>query len=105
MSKNKFDKYWALVQGTAARQGRVFFMDSGEGREHETEDMKMEDISGWLIPIELSDEFKSIWIKEGNTHSNLPDKFDDTFRFALWSVDDSGKIEVEFKDYGFWGEN
>lgn len=100
MDNKKLDKYWELVQETANKQGKVFFMDSGEGREYATDDMEMEDISGWLVPVELKEEFTDYWMKEGNTHSNLPDKFDDTFRFAMWSVGENEKIVVEFKDFG-----
>lgn len=96
MGNKKFDKYWALVQETAVKRGEVFFMDTGEGRENVTDDMEMENISGWLVPVELEEEFAKEW---GN---NIRDEWDVPFyRFAEWSISDSGEVEVEFKKYEF----
>lgn len=106
MSGEKFNKYFELIQQEAAKQDKRFFMDTGEGREHITDEMEMEDISGWLVPVELKEEFADYWMLEGNPHNNLPDKWDIPFyRFALWSIDDMGKVQVEFKDFGFWDVN
>jgi len=100
VDKKKFDKYFALVQEAATKQGKIFFMDTGEGREHATDDMDMEDLSGWLVPVELEEEFAQEW---GN---NIRDEWDAPFyRFAIWSIDDSGKVQVEFKNFGFWDLN
>ncbi|MCL2749518.1 MAG: hypothetical protein FWE96_00705 [Coriobacteriia bacterium] len=42
----KFVRFFKLVQQQAEREGCVFFMDSGEGREIITEDLDGEDASG-----------------------------------------------------------
>ncbi len=74
-------------------------MDTGEGREYITDDMEMEDLSGWLIPLERSEEFMQHWAKEEFPH-NIPDELDDTFYvFAIWSIDDDRKVQIKFNKY------
>ena len=98
MSGEKFNKYFELIQQEAAKQGKKFFMDTGEGREHITADMEMEDLSGWLIPLERSEEFMQYWAKEESPH-NIPHELDEPFYvFAIWSIDD-GKVQIKFKKY------
>lgn len=48
--------YSAYVEKIAKDQGMVFVIDSGEGRDLLTEDMYIEDISGWLSPKDIPEE-------------------------------------------------
>ena len=76
----KFDLFFELVQNTAKSKGFQFFMNSGEGRDFETEEMEGEDLFGWLIPNELIPEFQKEWMSQ----KGISDKWDDFMTFALW---------------------
>lgn len=55
-----------LIQKEAAKEGKVFFIESGEGHELITEDLWLEDLFGWLIPEEMATVFNKIYTdKEG----------------------------------------
>ena len=45
------ERFDSLVAKTAKENGSVFFVDSGEGRELETETMSGEGLFGWLMQI------------------------------------------------------
>lgn len=90
---SKDDVFWKLVQDTAESKGCAFFLDCGEGREFETDDMEGEDLSGWLIPKEdeksFSEEFRN---------DAVSDKWDDFIVFAIWKKE-GGNIKIDFKTY------
>ncbi len=94
---NKFIKFWKIVQETAKKQGKIFFLDSGEGRELITDTMEIEDLSGWLVPEEQADEFEKEWL-QGSDKIWKNDKWDKTFRFAIWHKE-GNNISIVFKTY------
>ena len=51
----KAKAYSEYVAKIAEDQGMIFIEDSGEGRDLQTEDMYIEDISGWLSPKDIPD--------------------------------------------------
>lgn len=89
----KFKNYFALVQEEAQSQSCVFFLDCGEGREFETEQLCGEDLSGWLIPLEQAYEFDTQF--KSNTITELWSKY---ICFATWSKVE-GRICVNFQNY------
>lgn len=89
----KFNKFWNLVQHTANKQGKIFFCDCGEGREFFREDMEGEDLRGWLIPLDKSNEFEPEWLK-----NNVSEEWIDSLCWAEWKATDN-MITVEFKTY------
>lgn len=80
----KVKNFTACLHKAAEKNGCVFFEDSGEGHELETETMFLEDVSGWLAPI-------------GTLEENA--RIDANYRFAEWQMGDSGEIESHFKVY------
>ena len=60
---SKFLRFFEIVQKAAEEQGEVFFLDTGEGRDFETELLEGEDLSGWLVPQNEADEFEAEWSK------------------------------------------
>ena len=80
----KFEKFFEIVQSTAALQNSVFFLDAGEGRDFENSEMEGEDLSGWLVPNEKADEFEEFWSK-----NDVSDDWSDMFGFAIWSDADN----------------
>lgn len=91
---NKFKKFFEIVQGKAKSMNKVFFLDCGEGRELITADFEVEDLSGWLIPLEQADEFEKVWLSNNNL-----DKWSDNIVFAIWNSRVDSEIEIEFKNY------
>lgn len=92
--EEKFDRFWELIQKQAKAEKAQFFMDCGEGREFETDDMEGEDISGWLIPKEQVAKFQKEWETKSVDH----DIWSDYIRFAEWRL--QGKeVTVEFVEY------
>ena len=80
----KEENYTALLEAEAEKLGCVFFEDSGEGRDLETDTLYLEDVSGWLAPI-------------GTPEKDA--KKDENYCFAEWKKCENGEIVVEFKRY------
>ena len=78
----KEDRFIEIVNHEADKLGMEFIIDSGEGRDHETEDLYLEDLSGWLFPKGTPEKQK---------------KTDQFYRFAEWSIVD-GVVSVDFKE-------
>lgn len=85
-------KYDWFVQQQAAKLGKVFFTDSGEGRDTFYKGMYVENISGWLVPIGEVNLFRK------NLERKYDQEFDKYYVFAEWSLDNN-QLTVEFKQY------
>ena len=89
------DTYIDFVLLEASKAGKVFVLDSGEGRvctSPET-DWDIEDLSGWLVnPHEVD----ALWDARNNDVAY--EAFSDSYVFAIWSKSDLGKIKVTFKN-------
>lgn len=93
----KFNRFWELIQTTAAKRGCVFFGYAGEGRDFSIGDMEGEDFGGWLVPIENADSFERIWDSDLAALFQSPPAGTE-FTFAIWK-EQSGKVMVEFKNF------
>lgn len=89
----RFERFFQLVRNEAQKQGCVFFVDCGEGREFVSEDMEGEDLSGWLIPREDADRFQIEFDK-----NDVSEKWDDFMKSLCWKQLD-GKISVTFEEF------
>ena len=92
----KFNTFFTLLQEVADTKGIVFFSQGGDGREIETDNIKGEDLMGWLIPKEKADEFEPLW----NEHHNSTDMgvWDDFFGFAEWKIVNNN-LDFDFATY------
>jgi len=90
------DPYEEFVEQEALKIGKVFRLDSGEGRDgiDEITGWYVEDLSGWLINPSDSECFIESR-KEGTTD----DVFEDEYVFAIWSKDENGALSIDFKKY------
>ena len=91
------DFFERAVQTAAKKQGAVFFLQCGEGRDFKHGDLEGMDLFGWLIPETEADEFEAIWEKNPNNFAAL-EAWGDTMCFAEWEEVD-GKIKIQFKRY------
>lgn len=92
--QEKFERFWKLIQDRAEKEESRFFMECGEGREFETDEMFGEDISGWLVPGDQADDFNKEWRKE------VPhlDAWADCVCIAEWTRS-GDQIDVHFMRY------
>jgi hypothetical protein len=89
----KFLRFWSIVQKEAQENNNVFFLECGEGRDFEDEDMECEDLRGWLIPVSLVPQFQDEWEKD-----SVSDDWIDYIRWAEWKHV-GNEIAVIFQDY------
>lgn len=58
---DKFEKFFKKVQEEAKMKDAVFFLDCGQGKQYEDEEIECEDMWGWLIPEEMVSEFEPLF--------------------------------------------
>lgn len=90
---SKFLKFFKIVQEEAAKLNSVFFLDCGEGREFENENLEGEDLSGWVIPTNMINEFEPEFEKD-----EVSERWVDFVRFVIWN-ENKNTISIHFKSY------
>lgn len=88
---SKFEAFFSIVQEAAKKEGKVFFLEAGDGREIITETLEGEDLQGWLVPESIADDFAKEWEKD-----NIDDDWIDHFVFAVWK-EQNNTIEIKFE--------
>lgn len=87
---DKFEKFFEIVQKKAEKMNSVFFLETGDGNDFETETMEGENLQGWLVPIEKVNEFKEIWEQHKED-----DRYVDFFCWVEW-FSDKNNIDIKF---------
>ncbi len=72
LEDEQFVNFFLLVQAKANKQGKIFYLDCGEGNIALIGNALAMDLSGWLIDRSDAQEFESYWL-EGSDY--IPDKF------------------------------
>lgn len=90
---SKFEKFFEIVQDAAKRKGCVFFLDCGEGRDLETEDLSGEDLSGWLIPEGKAGQFEKEFLG-----GNIREAWNEFIAFATWHSGPNS-INISFQQF------
>ena len=88
-----FIPFFDLVQDEASKQGKVFFLDAGQGRDFFDDDLIGADLSGWLVDMSVADDFESQW-RDG--WDAIDDLFFDDFVWAVWSRTPK-ELKISFK--------
>ena len=86
----KFERFFALVQKEALKQGSVFFLDSGEGHDFDNGFMEGENLSGWLIPFGLADEFEKEYLK----HNDDLEEWEEYFCWIEWENENNPRVKL-----------
>ena len=86
----RFEKFFSIVQKTANEINCIFFLEAGDGRDFENEDMEGEDLMGWLIPCEKADEFEHLWFQDKSDEN-----WDNYFGFAVWE-ENGNSFSIKF---------
>lgn len=96
MQENKkFEKFFELVQKAAKQKGCYFFLDCGQGKIFETNDIECEDLCGWLIPLKYTDEFERLFKEDSERQHD----FDEFYVYVDFSVDEkTGEIQINIDD-------
>lgn len=63
----KFIRYFKIVQKEAEKNGFVFFLDFGECNDIKYNDMIIDELFGWKIPVGKAKEFEKVFIYRKNT--------------------------------------
>lgn len=80
----RFLRFLNIVEESAARQGRIFFVDAAEGHDFIGESIDCCDLSGWLIAPEDVEVFEGPWRDDTE---EFQDMFTDEMCMAIWSGD------------------
>ena len=88
--RNKFERFFAIVQDTAEKIGCVFFLDAGDGRDFENDSLEGEDLMGWLIPKERLSAFEKEWDK-----GDVSDDWSDFYKWSIWENANNPTIRFE----------
>ena len=87
----KFERFFSLVEEEAKKKNAVFFLDSGEGNDFENNDMEGENLSGWLIQNNKTNEFETAYIDRADLS-----KWIDCYAWASWE-NKGGEIIVNIE--------
>ena len=87
----KFERFFSLVEEEAKKKNAVFFLDSGEGNDFENNDMEGENLSGWLIQNNKTNEFETAYIERADLSEWI-----DRYAWASWENKD-GEIIVNIE--------
>lgn len=95
----KFIEFFKLIQEEAAKMGKVFFAEAGDGRDIITDTLEGEDVSGWLIPTHLADKFEFLfraYAADGDP------QWEEYSVFAIWTLEE-GEVRIHFEKYDING--
>lgn len=87
----EFIAFFKIVQAEALKENKIFFLDAGDGRDINLPGISGEDLMGWLIPIDMADDFKKYWMLD-----DVNDDWSDYFMFAIWEKDED-EIKIRFE--------
>ena len=101
----RFNKYFEEVQKEARKSGCIYYADCGEGKDGETKDMDLEDMFGWLIPIERAKEFEKVWLHNDKKLWSDDYNWDDYCTWLDWEILDAetNEIRIIFKKAEYYG--
>lgn len=79
----KFLAFFKQVQNAASEKNCVFFLDCGEGNQFENDIIECEDLSGWLIPNDKSEEFERAF----RSNDKIPAKWNEFGIYVSWKME------------------
>lgn len=90
---DQFIKFFQKVQDEAGKRNAVFFLDFGEEKNIKFQDMELDDLFGWLVPLDQVNEFETAF----TAFSDLQ-KWDD---LSLWCISTvrNNELDIEFKSF------
>ena len=87
----KFERFFSLIEKEAEKKDTIFFLDTGEGRDFENDEMAGENLSGWLIPNGKVKEFETAYIERADLSEWI-----DHYAWVSWENKD-GEIVVNIE--------
>ena len=88
--EEKCNNYSLLLHAVAKELGCFFEEESGEGHDLLTDTLYLEDVAGWLIPLNRKSEFICTDRRDA--------RWNGYFCFAEWRFED-GEVLIDFKKY------
>lgn len=86
LEDEQFVNFFLLVQAKANEQGKIFYLDCGEGNITLIGNALAMDLSGWLIDQSDAQEFESYWLEDSYC---VPDKFSKDECEEEWYLEDN----------------
>lgn len=93
-----FNNFFKLVQEEANKRGKIYFLDTEQNHTLQLKDMYIADLSGWLLPLDKSNEFEKDYFAHKEWESS---KWDDFYTWAEWDMENhkEDKIKIDFNQY------
>lgn len=91
--KSSFERFFTLVQDKAKQRDAVFFLDFGECKDIAFNDLLIDDLCGWLIPVSKAKQFNSAF-SQGKSLDQWSD-------FITWCLPEirNDALQIEFKQF------
>lgn len=86
----RFLRFFAVVQGEAAKMGKVFFVSTGYGDVEDNGALECETLIGWLVNADEADDFQAIWEDD-----LVDDAFDNLIFSVKWTLVKDG-VDIQF---------
>ena len=88
------NKYFEYVQQQAAKLGKVFMLDTGEGNDLILPERNwyIEEYTGWLIDFDQREKFL-----EAEREDQLEETFPNDYVWVKWKLTEKNQIEVRFE--------
>ena len=90
---NKFLKFFREAQNQAKGLESVFFLDYGECKDIDFDDMVIDVIAGWLVPDNEVESFENKFMNNENL-----DEFEELYIWCIPKIENN-KLIVEFKRF------
>lgn len=90
-----FLKFFQMIQDKAASEGKVFFIDTGDGDVTKVGELECETLSGWMIDASSVNAFERQWAKGSEF---IEDKFWDEYTWVKWKAGPEG-VSTAFTAY------
>ena len=92
-----FLDWFGVVQGIASEGGFVFFICDQEGHDAFVDGVYLAEISGWLVPESVADDFEAVWRERRlNSERLFGDEWGRFFVFEDFDILGDGLVSVSF---------
>lgn len=81
---SRFINFFEQIQEKAKQLNSVFFLNCGEGHSSFEDDIICTDCSGWLVPLDVLDDFQKDY-----ESFNDSDKWDEFSAWVTWKISQS----------------
>ena len=89
----KFLEFFSKVQGKSMERGNIFFLDTGECLDIEFNNMEVDNLCGWEVPLEISESFESKYLNK-----EILDEYSDYYIWIIPKIEND-ELVINFVSY------